>query len=139
MNKPRRGAGRQPCAANTDRNGPGNPQDRLAEVASGSPSRKTSTPSDERLNPALRFFHRLSAVGHLGWDASQLQRKLPQVIERLLAFVEENFRSEFFVSPQTIDAESQERLERVLRPVATLLGPPRDSAPSTPAKSKPLL
>jgi hypothetical protein len=64
-----------------------------------------------------------SAVGYLGWDAGEIRRKLPQVLERLDAFLDENFRSDLFSSPQAIDAEAQQRLDRVLRPVITLQQP----------------
>jgi hypothetical protein len=63
-----------------------------------------------------------SAVGYLGWDAAMLQRKLPQVIERLQRFLEDNFRSEFFTAPQVIEAEAQRRLQQVLHPTIVLPG-----------------
>ena len=43
-------------------------------------------------------------------------RKLPQVIENVHAFVEENFRSDLFVTPASIEAEMQERLDKLLHP-----------------------
>ncbi|MDP9025376.1 MAG: hypothetical protein M3N13_08390, partial [Candidatus Eremiobacteraeota bacterium] len=55
-----------------------------------------------------------SAVGYLGWDAGLLRRKLPRVIDQVDAFVEENFRSEFFVRPEVIDAETEKRLHALL-------------------------
>ena len=58
-----------------------------------------------------------SAVGYLGMDAATMQKKLPQVIERVLAFLEENFRSEFFTTPEAIEAETERRLLSVVRPV----------------------
>jgi hypothetical protein len=58
----------------------------------------------------------------LGWDAALLQRKLPQVIERLQRFLEDNFRSEFFTAPHAIEAEAQRRLQQVLHPTIVLPG-----------------
>ena len=68
-----------------------------------------------------------SAVGYLGWDAAMLRSKLPQVIERVHEFIEANFRSEFFTSPALIEAQTQCRLDQVLRPALTLH---RASAPA---------
>jgi len=41
-----------------------------------------------------------SAVGYLGLDSSTLQKKLTHILERTLAFREENFRSELFTTPR---------------------------------------
>ena len=57
-----------------------------------------------------------SAPGVLGLDLSELTRRFPQAIERVEQFIEENFRSEFFVSPQVIERETEERMQAVLRP-----------------------
>jgi TraM recognition site of TraD and TraG len=76
-----------------------------------------------------------SAVGYLGWDASLLQRKLPQVIERLHAFLEANFRSEFFQPPHAIEAETEARLQRVLRAAATVHAGTRQPEPDGPGVS----
>jgi hypothetical protein len=56
-----------------------------------------------------------SSIGYLGWDAGLLKKKLPNVIEDVYAFVEENFRSEFFDTPEAIDRLSKERLDRLLQ------------------------
>jgi hypothetical protein len=54
-----------------------------------------------------------SAPGHLSWDIRQLSEDYPEALEDVERLIEQNFRSEFFVSPQTIEAETRERLERI--------------------------
>lgn len=76
-----------------------------------------------------------SAVSYLGWDATLLQQKLPEVLDRLHAFVDANFRSELFLSPHVIDAETEARLQSIVRPVITLrsdAAQPERPAPRTP-------
>lgn len=60
---------------------------------------------------------RRSAPGHLSWDMDTLIRRFPQSIQDRDRLIEENFRSEIFVSPQTIELETQHRLENVTRGV----------------------
>jgi hypothetical protein len=61
-----------------------------------------------------------SVPGHLAWDWATLHRELPEVVEDMQRFIEENFRSDVFVSPAVIDRETQERLDAVLHPAITL-------------------
>ena len=63
-----------------------------------------------------------SAPGHLAWDMERLVRDLPEVLDDVDRLVEENFRSELFVSPSVIEAETQERLEAVLQAQITVQG-----------------
>ncbi|MFO0966140.1 MAG: hypothetical protein U0793_11230 [Gemmataceae bacterium] len=61
------------------------------------------------------------APGYLAWDAEKLERRCPEALEAVAALLEKNFSNrEFFVSPQEIDRETEERLERILRPVITV-------------------
>ncbi len=55
-----------------------------------------------------------SAIGYLGLETPALMRRYPHVIDQVHAFIENNFRSEFFVSPQTIDHETEQRLSAIL-------------------------
>jgi len=57
-----------------------------------------------------------SAPGHLAWDIDTLLQFYPEAIEAMEQLKELNFQSDMFVSPQVIDREAQERLQRVLRP-----------------------
>jgi len=59
---------------------------------------------------------RRSAPGHLAWDPQIIARELPEVFDDLDRLVEENFKSDIFVSPTVIEAETQQRLQRVLQP-----------------------
>jgi hypothetical protein len=61
-----------------------------------------------------------SAYGHLAWDTELLARELPEVLDDVDRLIDQNFRSEFFVSPQMIDRETEERLQAVLRPRITI-------------------
>ncbi len=65
-----------------------------------------------------------SAPGVLGLDLAMLARKFPQAIERVEQFIENNFRSEFFVRPQVIEAETEARLRAVLRTPIVVQSPP---------------
>ncbi len=60
------------------------------------------------------------APGYLSWDLNTLRDRYPQAIEALYALVEANYGSELFVSPEQIERETAERLERVLHPVIEL-------------------
>ena len=50
-----------------------------------------------------------SAAGHLAWDMAQLHRELPDVLEDVNRLKEQNFRSELFQAPDTIEAEMHMR------------------------------
>jgi hypothetical protein len=60
-----------------------------------------------------------SAPGHLAWDWETLAREFPEAIDALERFKENNFRSPIFVTPQVIEAETRERLERVTRGIVS--------------------
>lgn len=68
-----------------------------------------------------------SAPGHLAWDMQMLARELPEVLDDVDRLIEENFRSDIFVSPNVIDAETHARLERVLQPTITVQSQPQSS------------
>src|SRR5205823_1775734 len=71
-------------------------------------------------DPALHHVRvKRSAPGVLGLDPTDLARRFPQAFERVEQFIENNFRSEFFVSPQVVERETEERLQAVLRPRTT--------------------
>lgn len=57
-----------------------------------------------------------TAPGHLAWSHQQIARFHPGAFEAMDALIEKNFEQEFFVSPERIEQESRERLERILRP-----------------------
>lgn len=61
-----------------------------------------------------------SAIGYLGWDAALLRKKLPQVLDRTLKLIDDNFHSEYFVSPQVIEREREARLQAIVRPTAAM-------------------
>lgn len=61
-----------------------------------------------------------SAPGYLGWDFDRLAEDLPEVLEDMHRLVEKNFQSDWFVSPETIDRETEARLQAVLRPAITI-------------------
>lgn len=61
-----------------------------------------------------------SAIGHLGWDAETLRKKLPRAIDDVEAFVERNFQSEFFVAPESIERETLARLQLLTAPAAQI-------------------
>jgi TraM recognition site of TraD and TraG len=77
--------------------------------------------------------------GHLGWDAEVLYRELPEALEDVDRLIEENFRSELFASPAAIEAETEKRLQAVLRPVLRLQSPPRVQPVSGAAGPDPFL
>lgn len=56
-----------------------------------------------------------SAPGFLGYDMQTLARKLPHVLQQLDRMIEENFRSEFFVSAETVDREIEQRVQGLLQ------------------------
>ncbi len=55
-----------------------------------------------------------SAPGHLAYDPVALKDEYPRILDDYHALVARNFQSEWFVSPQTVEAETQTRIERVL-------------------------
>jgi hypothetical protein len=55
-----------------------------------------------------------SAPGHLAFDAATLLRQDPQALDDYYALLEQNFGSEWFVTPEAVAADTQARLERVL-------------------------
>ncbi len=57
-----------------------------------------------------------STPGHLQWDMEVLRREYPQAMEDVAKFIEANFRSDFFTSPQAIDQEAKKRLEAIVHP-----------------------
>jgi hypothetical protein len=63
-----------------------------------------------------------SAPLYLAWDTKRLARDMKEVLDDVDRLVEENFRSELFVSPSVIEAETQQRLEAVLQPAITVEG-----------------
>ena len=55
-----------------------------------------------------------SAPGHLAFDVATLLRDDPQALDDYYALLEHNFSSEWFVTPEAVEADTQARLERVL-------------------------
>ncbi len=55
------------------------------------------------------------APGHLAWDAETLLRHYPRAIEERDRLVEQNYRSDLFVPPEIIEAQTQERIVAVLQ------------------------
>ena len=64
------------------------------------------------------------APGHLGFGMKVLREQFPEALEAVERLKEENFRSDLFVSPAVIDAETERRLEAVLRPAITIQSSP---------------
>jgi hypothetical protein len=56
-----------------------------------------------------------------------LTRELPEVLDDMDRLVEENFASDLFVSPETIDRETHERLQAVLHPKLVIPGDSPDT------------
>lgn len=63
------------------------------------------------------------APGHLAWDMERLLDFFPEAITQMHELVERNFQSDWFVTPDVIERETQERLTRVLSPAITLQAP----------------
>lgn len=68
-----------------------------------------------------------SAAGYLGWDIERLMDEMPEVVDDVYRLVEENFRSEFFTKPETLEADARERLNRLANGVP--IPPPNNSIP----------
>lgn len=69
-----------------------------------------------------------SAPGFLNYDMQTLARKLPRVLERMDQMIEENFRSDFFVSADTVDREIEQRVQGLLRQPPMTLNRRADAA-----------
>lgn len=61
-----------------------------------------------------------SVPGHLRFSAAELHRLVPQAHEAVERFKEENFRSDFFLLPEEVDRETDERLKKILHPPITI-------------------
>jgi len=72
-----------------------------------------------------------STPGYLAWDPVTLRQEFPEALEKKDCLIEENFRSDFFVSPEVIDRETHERLESVLGSKINLTGT-KDPQPGSP-------
>jgi hypothetical protein len=74
-----------------------------------------------------------STPGILAHDTQTISRKFPGAFERMDRMIEENFQSEYFVRADQVDAEANERLQRILNPrivipnVAETLQPETDA------------
>ena len=79
-----------------------------------------------------------SRPGFLGFDVETIYHRFPEVIDAYEQMLEKNFASDFFVSPAVIERETQERLERVLRPVITVDTEPKRIG-SEPPLTNPLM
>lgn len=55
-----------------------------------------------------------SAPGFLQFDMHTIARKFPRAVEAMDRLVEENFQSDFFVPASRVDAEAEQRMQRVL-------------------------
>ncbi len=64
-----------------------------------------------------RVHVRQSAPGHLAFSPQQLMEFYPQANDDVERLVAENFGAEWFVSPATIQAETELRLQRILHPM----------------------
>ncbi|MBW3541540.1 MAG: TraM recognition domain-containing protein [Planctomycetes bacterium] len=60
-----------------------------------------------------------TAPGYLSWETDRLMEEMPEVIDEMQQLVEKNFQSDYFVPPRVIEAESEERLRRVIAPAAS--------------------
>lgn len=77
-----------------------------------------------------------SAPGFLSLDPVTLRRDLPEVLEAKEQLIEENFRQDYFVSPQIIEREEMERLHRVLQQGFVINQSSELPAPPHPPKSE---
>lgn len=78
-----------------------------------------------------------SAPGHLAWDTATLRREMPEVYDDVERMIEKNFQSELFTSPQEIEAEQRDRLQRIAnRPILLAASEtPKTPTPSPSTKS----
>jgi hypothetical protein len=74
-----------------------------------------------------------SLPGHLSLDVATLRRDYPEALDGVARLIEENFRSDFFVSPQIVDREAELRLKAVLRPTITLPAPQAEGSAASPS------
>ncbi|MGE3410191.1 MAG: type IV secretory system conjugative DNA transfer family protein [Pirellulales bacterium] len=72
-----------------------------------------------------------SAPGFLQYDMQTIARRFPHAVEALDRLMEENFQSDFFVPASRVDAETTERLERVLRGGVSIPITPDDEHPDS--------
>jgi hypothetical protein len=70
---------------------------------------------------------KLSKPGVLSWEPLQLARHLPAVLERYDQLIADNYSREWFVAPELVDRETEERLARVLKPPIRVTEPVADS------------
>lgn len=63
------------------------------------------------------------APGYLAWDIEKIMSRCPQALDAVFALVERNGESEYFVSPQEIERETEERLARILQPRIEVVAP----------------
>jgi len=73
-----------------------------------------------------------SAPGHLRYDLQTVARLFPQAFDAMDRLIEENFRSDLFVSASAVDAANEARLHAVLQPTITVRLP----SPSNEFKSE---
>ena len=74
-----------------------------------------------------------STPGHLQWNMETLRREFPQAMDDVERFVEANFQSDFFASPQVIDQEAEKRLAEVVATVIVVRQAPTTEAAASPA------
>lgn len=63
-----------------------------------------------------------TAPGFLQYDMHTIARKFPKALEAMDKLIEENFQSDFFVPASRVDAETEERLHRVIQSPILLAG-----------------
>lgn len=56
-----------------------------------------------------------SSIGYLGWDRGEIAKRLPNVLDNLDRMLEKNFSSEYFTKPETIEQETDARLNKLLQ------------------------
>jgi len=82
--------------------------------------------NDSRLHE-LRV--RRSAPGHLSLDWDTVRRRMPQVAEAYDRLLAENYAlADYFVTPQIIESDTAERLQRILQPRTELNSPTEPEA-----------
>ena len=62
--------------------------------------------------------------GYLAFDPEVLQKRIPWAMEAYAKLLEDNFTRDCFASPQAIDREMEERLQRLLQPPIVIHSPP---------------
>lgn len=86
----------------------------------------------------FRVHVKQSAPGHLALSPQQLIEFYPQATDEMERLIAENFEAEWFVSPATIQAETEARLQRILHPVIDIQtrGKPDDDQPGLSSNDK---